>query len=214
ALRAAASREGGIDAVLIALRGNEARLLTPQLFASGLGQKLLVATSQLTSGTGKPDEDRALDGIAFASEPWTTGGIAALPSPQTLAADLPTARGPAARLFAFGYDGWLLSGYLQHLAADPEASVDGATGRLSLDAGGSVLRIPAWATFRNGPVVPLAGPARRPGGARRCSHQRSLAMTCARAVPPSRQPRAATWPRPACVRSRPTPRPGSVNSTW
>ena len=157
ALRAAASREGGIDAVLIALRGNEARLMTPQLFAAGLGQKLLIATSQLTSGTGKPDEDRALDGIAFASEPWTTGGVPTLPSPHTLAADLPTARGPAARLFAFGYDGWLLSGYLQHLAADPEASVEGATGRLSLDAGGSVVRIPAWATFRNGAVVPLAG---------------------------------------------------------
>ena len=157
ALRAAASREGGIDAVLIALRGNEARLLTPQLFAAGLGQKLLVATSQLVSGTGTPDEDRALDGIAFASEPWTTGGIAALPSPQTLAGDLPTARGPAARLFAFGYDAWLLSAYLQHLAGDPEASVDGATGRLSLDPGGNVVRMPAWATFRNGIVVPLAG---------------------------------------------------------
>ncbi|MGY1521272.1 penicillin-binding protein activator [Luteimonas sp. A482] len=157
ALRAAASRASGIDAVLIALRGNEARLLTPQLFAAGLGQKLLIATSQLTSGTGKPDEDRALDGIAFASEPWTTGGIAALPSPHTLAVDLPTARGPAARLFAFGYDGWLLSAYLQHLATDPAAGVDGATGRLSLDVGGNVVRIPAWATFRNGSVVPLAG---------------------------------------------------------
>ncbi|MGJ4804843.1 penicillin-binding protein activator [Luteimonas sp. SDU82] len=157
ALRAAASREGGIDAVLIALRGSEARLLTPQLFAAGLGQKLLVATSQLTSGTGKPDEDRALDGIAFASETWATGGLSTLPSPQTLAADLPTARGPAARLFAFGHDAWLLSAYLQHLATRPDASVEGATGRLSLDPAGNVVRVPAWATFRNGMVVPLAG---------------------------------------------------------
>src|SRR5690606_41757169 len=143
----------------------------------------------------------------FASEPWTTGGIASLPSPQTLAADLQTARGPAARLFAFGYDGWLLSGYLQHLAADPEASVDGATGRLSLDAGGSVLRIPAWATFRNGAVVPLAGAGGWSAGARRCSHQRSLAMTCARPVAPSRPPRAATPPGPGGRRARPTPPP-------
>src|SRR5690606_41757250 len=96
-------------------------------------------------------------GIAFASETWTSRGVPALPAPQTLAADLPTARGPAARLFAFGYDGWLLSAYLQHLAADPEASVEGATGRLSLDVGGNVVRMPAWATFRNGHVVPLAG---------------------------------------------------------
>lgn len=157
ALRAAATREGGIDAVLFALRGNEARLVTPQLFASGLGQKLLVANSQLSSGTGKSDEDVALDGIAFTTENWTLRGVPGLPSPATLAGDLPTARGPAARLFAFGYDAWLLSSYLQHLAADPAASVEGATGRLSLDPSGNVVRVPAWATFRGGVVVPLAG---------------------------------------------------------
>ena len=157
ALRAAATREGGIDAVLFALRGNEARLITPQLFASGLGQKLLVANSQLSSGTGKSDEDVALDGIAFATENWTLRGAPGLPSPATLAGDLPTARGPAARLFAFGYDAWLLSSYLQHLATDPAASVEGATGRLSLDASGNVVRVPAWATFRGGVMVSLPG---------------------------------------------------------
>lgn len=157
ALRAAATREAGIDAVLFALRGNEARLITPQLFASGLGQKLLVANSQLSSGTGKSDEDVALDGIAFATENWTLRGAPGLPSPATLAGDLPTARGPAARLFAFGYDAWLLSSYLQHLATDPAASVEGATGRLSLDASGNVVRVPAWATFRGGVMVSLPG---------------------------------------------------------
>ncbi|HRN61681.1 MAG TPA: penicillin-binding protein activator [Luteimonas sp.] len=157
ALAAAATRDGGVDAILIALRGNEARLVVPQLFASGLGGKLRVATSQLTSGTGKADEDKALDGIAFASETWTTAGLSGLPSPATLAADLATARGPAAWLFAFGYDAWLLSGYLQHLAEHPDASLDGATGRLALDPSGNVLRTPAWATFSNGVVVPLRG---------------------------------------------------------
>ncbi|TWT17547.1 ABC transporter substrate-binding protein [Luteimonas marina] len=157
ALRSAATREGGVDAILIALRGSQARLVVPQLFAAGLGDRLRVATSQLTSGTGKADEDKALDGIAFASETWTSAGLSGLPSPATLAADLPTARGPAARLFAFGHDAWLLSGYLQHLAEHPEASLDGATGRLTLDAGGNVQRAPAWATFSNGIVVPLAG---------------------------------------------------------
>ncbi|WP_238345746.1 penicillin-binding protein activator [Luteimonas saliphila] len=157
ALRSAATREGGVDAILIALRGSEARLVVPQLFAAGLGDKLRIATSQLTSGTGKADEDRALDGIAFATETWTSAGLPGLPSPATLAADLPTARGPAARLFAFGHDAWLLSAYLQHLAEHPDAGLDGATGRLSLDANGNVLRAPAWATFSNGLVVPLAG---------------------------------------------------------
>ena len=157
ALRAAASREGGVDAVLIALRGSEARLLVPQLFAAGLGDKLRIATAQITLGTGKPDEDRALDGITFASERWTSGGLPSLPSPAALAEELPTARGPAARLFAFGYDAWLLSAYLQHLAEQPDASIEGATGSLRLEADGHVLRTPAWATFSNGIVVPLRG---------------------------------------------------------
>ena len=157
ALRAAATREGGVDALLIALRGNQARLVVPQLFAAGLGDKLRVATSQLSSGTGKAEEDRALDGIAFASETWLAGGLPGLPSAAALGKDLPTARGPAARLFAFGYDAWLLSAYLQHLAERPDASVQGATGTLRLDAAGNVRRIPAWATFSNGIVVPLTG---------------------------------------------------------
>ena len=157
ALRAAATREGGVDALLIALRGNQARLVVPQLFAAGLGDKLRVATSQLSSGTGKAEEDRALDGIAFASETWLAGGLSGLPSAATLGKELPTARGPAARLFAFGHDAWLLSAYLQHLAERPDASVQGATGTLRLDAAGNVRRTPAWATFSNGVVVPLAG---------------------------------------------------------
>ncbi|MCW5582036.1 MAG: penicillin-binding protein activator [Luteimonas sp.] len=157
ALRAAATREGGVDALLIALRGSQARLVVPQLFAAGLGDKLRVATSQLLSGTGKAEEDRALDGIAFTSETWLTGGLPGLPSAATLGKDLPTARGPAARLFAFGHDAWLLSAYLQHLAEHADASVQGATGTLRLDAAGNVLRTPAWATFSNGIVVPLTG---------------------------------------------------------
>ena len=157
ALRSAATRDGGVDALLIALRGSQARLVVPQLFAAGLGDKLRVATSQLTSGTGKAEEDRALDGIVFASETWLTAGLPGLPSPAALGKDLPTARGPAARLFAFGHDAWLLSAYLQHLAEHPGASVQGATGTLQMDATGSVRRTPAWATFSNGIVVPLTG---------------------------------------------------------
>jgi len=157
ALRSAATQDGGVDALLIALRGNQARLVVPQLFAAGLGDKLRVATSQLSAGTGKAEEDRALDGIAFAAETWTTSGLSTLPSAATLGRDLPTARGPAARLFAFGHDAWLLSGYLQYLADHPDASLQGATGTLRLDAAGNVVRVPAWATFSNGVVVPLAG---------------------------------------------------------
>src|SRR5690606_31469038 len=67
-LRSAAAAEGGIDAVVIAVRGQQTRLVTPQLAAAGLNQRLRIATSQITSGTGDPEEDRALDGIVFPGE--------------------------------------------------------------------------------------------------------------------------------------------------
>ncbi|TWG93294.1 hypothetical protein L599_001400000510 [Luteimonas sp. J16] len=160
ALRTAATSEGGVDAVLVALRGSEARLVVPQLFAAGLGNRLRVATSQLASGTGNADDDRALDGVVFVTEPWTASGHPGLPSAATLAEQLPATRGPAARLFAFGHDAWLLSTRLPQLAARPDATIEGATGRLSMTGDGRVLRTPAWATFSGGLVTPVADTAR------------------------------------------------------
>jgi len=156
-LQAAAQREGGIDAVFLALRGAQARAIAPQLAAAGLGGKPRVATSQLTSGTGKADQDRALDGIAFPTDAWSVAGVSGLPNAAMTGKSLPTARGPAARLFAFGYDAWLLTAYLEKLALGSDVSVQGASGTLHIDADGNVVRAPAWSTFSAGYVVPLAG---------------------------------------------------------
>lgn len=156
-LRAAAAREGGIDAVVLAVRGAQARLVVPQLAAAGLNQRLRIATSQITSGTGKADEDRVLDGIVFPGESWTSGSFGGLPAPATLAGSLPTARGPAARLFAFGHDAWLLSGWLYHLATHADASIPGATGQLQLTPEGAVVRTPAWSIWSNGVAVAQTG---------------------------------------------------------
>ncbi|NLA67025.1 MAG: hypothetical protein GX856_02040 [Gammaproteobacteria bacterium] len=159
-MQAAVQAEGGVDAVFFALRGPQARLVAPQVSAAGLAGRPRVATSHLLSGTGDADEDAALDGIAFPTDAWSVSGVPGLPSAQSLAATLPTARGPAARLFAFGYDAWLLSAYLGHLAGDPAAAVSSASGVLRLAPDGHVLRTPAWSTFSGGRVVPLAGAAR------------------------------------------------------
>jgi outer membrane PBP1 activator LpoA protein len=157
ALQAAAQAEGGVDAVFLALRRLQARAIAPQLAAAGLTAKPRVATSQLVSGSGKPEDDRALDGIAFPTDAWSVTGTRGLPSATVTGASLPTARGSAARLFAFGYDAWLLTAYLEHLALSDEARVEGATGVLRIGADGNVVRAPAWSTFSNGAVVPLTG---------------------------------------------------------
>jgi outer membrane PBP1 activator LpoA protein len=159
-LAAAAQAEGGaaapaVDAVFLAVRGSQASVLGPQLSAAGLGGALRVATSQLGAASAKDNGERALDGIAFPSDAWTVHDVAGLPSAASAASLLASARGPAQRLFAFGYDAWLLVGYLDRLAGDPNASVPGATGQLRLDGFGNIVRTPAWSTWSGDGTVPL-----------------------------------------------------------
>lgn len=156
-----AQREGGIDAVFLAVRGSAARELMPRLALAGLAGKPRVATSQLLSGTGKAEEDRVLDGIAFPTEPWTSGGhVAGLAPEASVAQALPTARGGASRLFAFGYDAWLLTAYLEKLALSADGHVEGATGTLRIDGFGNIQRTPAWSTFSGGVPVSLGNAGR------------------------------------------------------
>ena len=160
-LQAATQAEGGIDAIFLATKGPVARAIAPQLAAAGLAGKPRVATSQLTSGTGEASEDALLDGIAYPTETWTARGIPMLPSAESIGARLKSARGPAARLFAFGYDAWQLAAYLEKLALDPDGELHGATGTLRLDGFGNIQRRPTWSTFSGGRPVPLTGAGAR-----------------------------------------------------
>lgn len=153
----ATASANGVDTVFLALKGNTARAIAPQLALAGLGGKSRVATSQLISGTGKPEQDSALDGIIYPTEVWTARGVAGLPAASVVGAQLPTARGPAARLFAFGFDAWLLTAYLEKLATGNNVQLEGATGELRMDGFGNVVRTPAWSTFSGGRSVPVGG---------------------------------------------------------
>jgi len=152
--------EGTIDAVFLALKGSQARELSPQLAAAGLAGKPRVATSQIVSGTGKASEDLLLDGIVYPTETWDVRSVSGIPSQSSASARLKSARGPAARLFAFGYDAWLLTAYLERLALSPNSDIVGATGRLSLDGFGQVLRRPTWSRFSGGVAMPIGDGAR------------------------------------------------------
>ena len=160
ALRQVTSTAGGVDAVLLSLKGSQARTLVPQLAAAGLSTTPKIAGSQIVSGTGKPAEDVALDGIVYPTETWSVRSVAGLPSQASAASRVDSAKGPAARLFAFGFDAWLLTGHLERLAASANTDIAGATGRLSLDGFGNVLRTPSWSRFSGGVAIPLADDAR------------------------------------------------------
>lgn len=152
--------DGSIDAVFIALKGSQARELAPRLVAAGLAGKPRVATSQIVSGTGNASEDMLLDGIMYPTETWGVRNVPGIPSQASAAARTNNAKGAAARLFAFGYDAWLLTAYLERLALAPNSDIAGATGRLSLDGFGNVLRRPSWSRFTGGVAMPIVDSAR------------------------------------------------------
>src|SRR3546814_19880478 len=76
----------------MALRGDQARAIAPQLAAAGLSYKPRVATSQLLSGTGNAEEDRVLDGIKFPTERWGLVTVNGLPNAAETQKSLPTAQ--------------------------------------------------------------------------------------------------------------------------
>ena len=155
ALQTAATTDGGIDAVFLAVRPSQAGAIVAQLAEVGLGGKLRIGTSALAGARPTDTSGHALDGIAFPSDAWSVQYVAGLPSSVTAASMLATARGSAQRLFAFGYDAWLLTAFLERLATNPAASVAGATGTLRIDADGNVVRTPAWSSWNGSNALPL-----------------------------------------------------------
>ena len=142
------------DAIFLAARGPQARLFAPQLRVAGVYDLPIVATSTITGASASTRMDRELDGIEFTELPWLISDRPGLPRREPLSKNLESARGAGARLFAFGMDAFRLAGHLEHLASDPNAYVDGATGNLRLDGFGQIQRTPAWARFSNGYVQP------------------------------------------------------------
>lgn len=153
ALRIAQQQAGGADAhdaLFLALRAPTARLLVPQLAVAGYPARPITSTSQILIGSGDPRQDRELDGIEFPEAPWVLGRYSELPHVDQVSRDLESARGGGARLFAFGFDAYRLSGYLEHLSRSSTAWLNGATGELRLDGFGNVLRNPGWGVFSGG----------------------------------------------------------------
>lgn len=142
-----------VDAIFFTGRASQARLLVPQLRVAGIYDLPIYATSQITAGADNARLDRELDGIEFTDSPWLLGAVAGTPARESLGG-LDTARGGAARLFAFGMDAFRLIGHLDQLGRDPRASLAGATGTLRSDGLGQVVRTPAWARFRGGRILP------------------------------------------------------------
>lgn len=143
----------GFDAVFLAVRAAPARLLVPQLKLFGLNEIPMLGTSLLHAAGGDARLDRELSEVEFCDAPWLISEQPGVPPRAPLAAQLESARGPAARLFAFGMDAWKLLRLRD--SSDPSMAIPGATGMLSIDEFGEAQREPGIAVFRNGRAQPV-----------------------------------------------------------
>lgn len=141
------------QALFVAARAPALRVFMPQRDGSGLAHLPVFATSLVQVGAD-PRLDREFDGLHYPELPWLLGREAGPIEAEALGRLLPSARGGALRLFAFGHDAWTLAAGLDDLHSG--ALLRGATGELGLDAVGVVERRPSWARYQGGHVQPAA----------------------------------------------------------
>jgi len=142
-------RADGPEALFVAIRSAQGRMLLPQLRVRAQDGLIVLATSHIASG-GNPTIDRDLDGIHFLDAPFLFDSSTAIGvSREQLGAALPAAS-VSARLFAFGIDACRLLPYLDYLREHEGTYLPGATGQLMVDGFGRVRRLSSGYRFRNG----------------------------------------------------------------
>lgn len=144
-------RRQDFDMVFIAAQPTEARQIPP-LLAFYFAQDIpIYATSSVYSGEGNFAIDKDLNGVTFCDIPWNTDSQPTSPQPNNpIAALWPTPAQSQPRLYALGIDAYQLIPVLPRLEAIPHFSLNGATGKLSLDKNHRIIRTLRCTHFVNG----------------------------------------------------------------
>jgi uncharacterized protein len=148
---------GDIEFIFAASPVNTARLLLPQLRFHYVGGVPTYATSDSYEPSASANQD--LEGLTFPDMPWMLGSELA-DAVRDAARTAWPADGPNRnRLFAFGFDAYLLAAALHAQPGATQLNVQGLTGQLSLDAQLRVHRELEWGMIHNGQPHVLAAPA-------------------------------------------------------
>lgn len=134
-------RRQDIDAVFMAAQLQEARQIPP-LFAFYFANDLpIYATSSVYAGVANPVADKDLNGVTFCDIPWNTENRPSEYEPGNLVASLwPSPAQVHPRLYALGIDAYQTLTFIPSLESMPYFSVNGATGKLSLNENRGITR--------------------------------------------------------------------------
>lgn len=150
-----ARRRNDVDFIFIVATPKQARQIKPTLAFHFAGKVPVYATSHIYSGTPSPLLDRDLDGVIFAETPWLLS-YQNNPLKQSISDNWPANADQLGRLYALGVDAYQLFPRIQLLSTNRENKLAGATGLLTLDASGRVIRTLEWAHINKGHIEPLA----------------------------------------------------------
>ncbi|WP_052480922.1 penicillin-binding protein activator [Gilvimarinus agarilyticus] len=144
-------RRKDVEMIFLIANPPQARQIKPTLAFHYAGDIPVFATSQIYNGTDNPKADRDLNGIRFNTLPWLFSESA---EAQSIKAN--TDAPPAyERLHAMGADAYHLYPRLPQLKHLPQTRVLGATGTLSMQQDGRIVREQIWAEFIGGVATPI-----------------------------------------------------------
>ncbi|MFT7413421.1 MAG: outer membrane PBP1 activator LpoA protein [Methylophagaceae bacterium] len=154
-----ARRRQDIDFIFLVAKPLKARQLVPQLKFHRSGQLPIIATSHVYEGYDDSQQNIDLNNLILSDMPWVFNNLTQSdPTYITLRNDSSHHFDESVRLYALGADAYHLIPELNQLNHSAEFSFNGATGVLSINASGQVIRKPRWAKFNHGLIELLALP--------------------------------------------------------
>jgi uncharacterized protein len=152
-----AGRRADLEFIFFPGQASMERLLRPQLRFHYAGDVPTYATSDAFEPDTRSNQD--LEGLMFPDMPWMLGGDLADAVRAAVRDAWPNGGPRRGRLFAFGFDSYRLAVALRARGVSNTVSIEGLTGRLSLDADRRVHRDLNWAQIHDGEVKLLQPPA-------------------------------------------------------
>ncbi len=140
------------DGIFLFASKRDAYQIGPSLLYFYADHLPLYSTSKIHSGTVNPTRDIDLNGMMFGDLPWV---LLASNNKRTLAKSVSNTDTRLGRLYAFGIDAFNLAPNLFTLATQPQATLSGETGVLSISADNMVEKTLSWAKFSDGELVNL-----------------------------------------------------------